>query len=337
MGLFDNLFRKRRDAFMGPADRDWRALVPQDVNRVPEGEIGRKRAVRSKLPTLLAAAFFVALVGVLWWAVDESVTAAPGGGSLRYKTDGFLSADFVKKVVANGPEGFGRDVRSIKADLESDNQVVTADVRRRADGSLEVSLSERLAVAKIIAPPGKDQAMLVRLVASDGKTFAGAGYPEQAVRNLPEIKDHRATGDGDDLLIEGIEVAAPFLLAVRTSYPNLYKQWSAVSLRDCFGAQEDSPGSNLRVTVRPGTQPMDRPALVEIVFSTANWRNELALLSRINVDEMLRRPGTTSAAYVLKMSIQNRTNAASPVPEPRLVPVTPTADSRLMPVTPILR
>jgi hypothetical protein len=68
---------------------------------------------------------------------------------------------------------------------------------------------------------------------------------------------------------------------------------------------------------------MDRPAVVEIIFSTANWRNELALLSRINVDEMLRRPGTTSQAYVLKMSIQNRTNGSSPVPEPRLVPLTP--------------
>ena len=81
MGLFDNLFRKRRDAFMGQADRDWRALVPQDVNRVPEGEIGRKRAVRSKLPTFLAAGFFAVLLGLLWWAVDESTTAAPGGGS----------------------------------------------------------------------------------------------------------------------------------------------------------------------------------------------------------------------------------------------------------------
>ena len=163
--------------------------------------------------------------------------------------------------------------------------------------------------------------MQVRLVASDGQTFAGAGYPEQAVRNLPEIQHFRSSGSDDKLLIEGIEIAAPFLLAVRTGYPNLYKQWSVVSLRDCFGAQEDSPGSNLRVTVRPGTQPMDRPALVEIVFSTANWRNELLLLSRINVDELLRRPGTTSQAYVLKMSIQNRTNANSPVPEPRLVPL----------------
>jgi len=321
MGLFDNLFRKRRDAFMGPADRDWRALVPQDVNRVPEGEIGRKRAVRSNLPTFLAVGFFVVLVGVLLFAIDESVTATPAAGTLRYKTDGFLSPDFVKKIIANGAEGFARDVRSIKADLEADNQVVAADVRRRGDGSLDIALRERLAVAKIASLPGKATPMQVRIVASDGQTFAGAGYPEQAIRNLPEIQDYRATGSDDKMLIEGIEIAAPFLLSVRTTYPNLYKQWSAVSLRDCFGAQEDSPGSNLRVTVRSGTQPMDRPALVEIVFSTANWRNELALLSRINVDEMLRRPGTTSQAYVLKMSIQNRTNAASPVPEPRLVPL----------------
>lgn len=320
MGFLDNLFRKRRDAFMGPADRDWRALMPQDVNRVPEGEIGRKRAVRSRLPTLLAVGLFVGLLGVLWWAVDESVAGTPAAGTLRYKTDGFLSADFVKKVVANGPDGFGRDVRSIKADLEADNQVVAADVRRRSDGTLDISLRERLAVAKVALPPTKG-ALQVRLVASDGQTFAGSGYPEQAVRNLPELVDYRATGADDRMLIEGVEIAAPFLLTVRTTYPNLYKQWSAVSLRDCFGAQEDSPGSNLRVTVRPGTQPMDRPALAEIVFSTANWRNELALLGRINVDELLRRPGATAPAYVLKMSIQNRTNASSPVPEPRLVPV----------------
>ena len=324
MGLFDNLFRKRRDAFLGQADRDWRALVPQDVNRVPEGEIGRKRAVRSNLPTFLAVGFFVVMVGMLWWAVDESVTSTPSAGLLRYKTDGFLSVDFVKKTIANGPEGFARDVRSIKAELESDNQVVTADVRRRGDGTLDISLRERLAVAKVvIASPGKVTPMQVRIVASDGLTFAGAGYPEQAVRNLPEIADYRSSGSDDKMVIDGIEIAAPFLLTVRTTYPNLYKQWSAVSLRDCFGAQEDSPGSNLRVTVRPGTQPMDRPALVEILFSTANWRNELTLLSRINVDEMLRRPGTTAQAYVLKMSIQNRTNGASPVPEPRLVPLVP--------------
>jgi hypothetical protein len=320
MGFFDSLFGRRRDAFRGQADRDWRALVPQDVQRVPAGELGRKRVVRSKLPTLAAALFLGVLAVLLWWVIDESTTGAPAG-KLVFQTDGFLSADFVKKIVSAGPEGSARDVRSIKADLESDNQVVTADVRRRGDGTLEIALRERLAIAKIVTLPEKVTAMQVRLVAADGRTFAGVGYPEQAVRNLPEILHARMTGVDDSLLIEGIEIAAPFLLTVRTTYPQLYKQWSAVSLRDCFGAQEDAPGSNLRVIVRPGTQPMDRPALVEIVFSTANWRKELAMLGRINVDELLRRPGTTAPNYVLKMSIQNRTNAASPVPEPRLVPV----------------
>jgi hypothetical protein len=61
--------------------------------------------------------------------------------------------------------------------------------------------------------------------------------------------------------------------------------------------------------------------LTEIVFSTANWRNELAILSRLDLDGLLRRPGITAQAYVLKLSIQNRTSAR-PVPEPRLVPAT---------------
>jgi hypothetical protein len=322
MGLFDFLSGRRRDAYRGQADRDWRGLMPQDVQRVPGGELGRKRAVRSRLPSFLAAVFFCVVCGLLWWAVEEGGEApAPAP---RFKTDGFLSADFVRRITADG----SRDVRSIKADLEADNQVIAADVRRRGDGALEIVLRERLAVAKIVTPAAKGAAMQVRLVASDGRTFAGIGYPEQAVRNLPEIQDYRSTGAADDMLIEGVEIAAPFLLLVRTQYPHLYKQWSAISLRDCFGAQEDSPGSNLRVTVRPGTQPLDRPALVEIVFSTANWRNELALLSRINVDELLRRPGTTSQAYVLKMSIQNRTQASAPMPEPRLVPANAPASLR---------
>ncbi len=322
MGFFDRFLGRRRDSFMGPADRDWRTLVPQEVSRVPEGNIGRKRAVRSKLPAVLSLLFFAAVIWLLVWSVENSSPGTPATGKLSFKTDGFLNAGFVQKVIANSPEGFSRDVRSIKLELESDNQVTAANVQRRQDGTVDVLLRERVAVAKIVTTPAKGSAMVVRLVGSDGQTFAGTGYPEQAIRNLPEIQDFRSTGSDDRMAIEGVEIAAPFLYAARTGYPNLYKQWSAVSLRNCFGAQEDSPGSNLRITVRPGSQPLDRPSLVEIVFSTANWRNELSLLARINVDELLRRPVATAPAYVLKLSIQNLTSS-QPIPEPRLVPATP--------------
>jgi hypothetical protein len=324
MSLFDRLrqvFSPRRDAFMGPADREWRQLIPQDVRRVPGDELGRKRAARSRLPLVLAVIFFATLGGIVWVSIDDTTTVKVGGTvSLRYKTDGFFPVADLQRIVAQGKDGVGKDVAAIKADLETDTQVASADVRRRGDGSLEVGLRERKAVAKVATLPGAGP-MVVRLVSPEGIQFSGAGYPTEAIRNLPEIVDYRTNGSGDKATIEGIEVAGPFLLAAQSAYPNQYKEWSALSLRDCFGAQEDSPGSNLRVTLRRGSQPADRPVLTEIVFSTANWRNELVILSRLDVDNLLRRPGVTAQAYVLKLSIQNRTSVR-PVPEPRLVPAT---------------
>lgn len=320
MGFLDNLLGRRRDAFRGPSDRDWRTLVPQDVNRVPENELGRKRAVRSRLPLVLSLLFFTTLAAIIYLALEETAPAARAG-ALRYRTNGFLPEAFVQKVVASGPEGAARDVRSIKADLEADNQVAKASVRRNADGSLEVTLDERLAVARIPISPASGP-LVIRLLSSEGHTFAGTGYPEQAVRNLPEIQDFRVTGSGDRTVLEGAEVAGPFLYSAYKNYPNFFRQWSAVSLRDCFGTQTDASGSTLRVFIRPSTQPADRPALTEIVFSTGNWAAELNLLTRINVDSLLRMPTATAPAYVLKLNIQNRT-FNPPVPEPRLVPAQP--------------
>ncbi|MFM7397487.1 MAG: cell division protein FtsQ/DivIB [Verrucomicrobiota bacterium] len=317
MGFFDRLFGRRRDSYMGPADRDWRNLVPQDVNRVPGDEVGRRRAVRSRLPAAFGVVLF-ALMGYLLWAALEDSTPT-GRVALRFKTDGFLPESFVRRIVGSAPDGAARDVRAIKADLESDNQVMSADVRRRADGSLDVSVRERVAVARVALAEGGP--LVVRIVSPDGRTFAGLGYPESVVRDLPEIRDFRMTGEGDRLSVDGLEVVGPFLLAARQEQERHYRQWSAVSLRDCFGAQEDAPGSNLNVIVRPVSQPADRPALVGIVFSTANWRQELAILPRIDVESLLRRPGVAAQSYVLKLSIRNRTYNP-PVPEPRLVPVT---------------
>lgn len=321
MNLLNRLLRffsPRRDAFMGPADRDWRQLVPQDVRRLPSDELGRKRAARSRLPLVLALTCFAVVAAAIWVSIDDTTTLVVGNAKVRYKTDGFFPEAEVQRLLSQGPDGAGKDVATIKADLQAELQIASADVRRRGDGSLEVFLRERKAVAKIASLPGSGP-MVVRLISPEGVQFMGAGYPTEAVRNLPEIVDYRTLGAGDKVTIEGIEVAGPFLLAAQTTQPQLYRQWTTLSLRDCFGAQEDSPGSNLRVGLRRGGQPTDRPVLTEVIFSTNNWRNELSILARLDVEALLRRPGVTAPAYVLKLSIQNRTSAR-PIPEPRLVP-----------------
>jgi len=321
MNLFRRLFGKRPETFPGQKDRDWRALVPQDVNRVPGDDIGRKRAVRSRLPTLLSVGFFIALGGLLWYVVDEGVPGtAPAAGTLKFKTDGLLGVEHVRKVLEAHPEGAGRDVRSIKAELEKDNQILVADVSRGLDGALNVRLGERKAVARVVVTPATGP-MIVRLMDPAGVTFAGTGYPPATIRGLPEIVNYRSTGSGDAMVIEGAEIAGPFLAtAMGERYRAYYNQWAAVSLADCFGEHEDAPGSSLRVVLRPGSQPADRPALVEIVFSTAKWREEFGILKALDLEALLRRPDATASAYVLKLSIQNRTHP-KPVPEPRLVPV----------------
>ena len=241
-------------------------------------------------------------------------------GGLRFKTDGLLGPEFVRKALAVHPEGAARDVRSIKDELQKDNQVLVADVSRGSDGVLNVRLTERKAVARLVVTPPTGP-MIVRLLDPNGVTFAGTGYPAAAVRGLPEIVNYRSTGSGDAMLVEGAEIAGPFLAtAMSERYRAFYNQWAALSLADCFGENEAAPGSALRVLLRPGSQPADRPALTEIVFSTARWREEFGYLKGLDLEALLRRPDATAGAYVLKLSILNRTGP-KPVPEPRLVPV----------------
>ena len=320
MSLFRRLFGKRPETFPGQKDRDWRALVPQSVNPVPGDAIGRRRAVRSRLPVALTVLFFALLGGLLWYVVDEGAGATPAAeGGLRFKTDGLLSADVVRKVLEAHPEGAARDVHSIKAELQKDNQILVADVGRGPDGVLNVRLTERKAVARIAVTPATGP-MIVRLLDPSGVTFAGAGYPPAAIRGLPEIVNYRSTGTGDAMVVEGAEIVGPFLAtAMGERYRAFFNQWAAVSLADCFGVHEDAPGSTLRVVLRPGSQPADRPALAEVVFSTARWREEFGILKALDLESLLRRPDATAAAYVLKLNILNRTGP-KPVPEPRLVP-----------------
>jgi hypothetical protein len=320
LDFFKKFFGRRRDAYMGQESHDWRSMVPQNVSRLPGSGLGRRRAVRSRMPYVLTFLFFVGLAVVLWFSLDDA-TPENKAAPIRFKTDGFLDVSYVQKIIAQNPQGTAREVRAIRTDLEADNQVLGAQVARRADGSLDVSLHERVAVARVALSPSAGGPLAVRLVSPEGMTFAGQNYPEQAIRNLPLITEFRSSGSGDQMVIDGLDIAGAFLMVARTSFPNHYKQWEAVSLRDCFGAQGDTPSSSLHVIMRPASQPMDRPALTEIIFSTADWNKELVLLSRLDLEGLLRRPAATASAYVLKLSIQNRTTK-NPIPEPRLVPVT---------------
>lgn len=307
---------ERRDAYRGPDDRDWRKLVPQDVQRLPVGATGRRRAARSWVSGALVSGVFILMAGIVWFALDTE--AAPAAVTVRFRTDGFLPESFARQA-AGPPGGGNRDVAAIRQALEGEPQVLSAKVRRLGNGTIDIELHERLAVGRLEVP-GPDGRPQLRLLGSDGVPFVGVGYPVQAVRNLPSVVDLPADALRDGARSGGLELAAAFLAAGRVGYPQLHRDWESVSLRDCFDGRADIPGASLRVRLRPSSQPADRPALTEVIFSNAEWSRELSLLAGLGVDELLRRPGMNSPAYVLKLHIRNRSQPGTVTLEPRLVP-----------------
>ena len=298
-------------------DRDWRKLIAQDVHAVPRGTMGRRRAARSWVQGAVVLSLLGLMAGVLWFALGDTPAGPSVRPSLRLRTDGFLAPADVAPLAFPAAAPSGLDVAAIRQALEADPQVLGARVRRLADGSLDIELRERLAVARLEvegAAPGW------RLLGADGVPFAGRGYPAQAVRNLPAIIDLPPECEGGARRSGGLELVASFLSAARASYPSLVADWQAVSLRDAFDGREDIPGATLRVLMRPSSQPADRPALAEVVLSTREWARELPLLASLGVDERLRAPGMTSPAYVLKLHIRNRSQPGTVTMEPRLVP-----------------
>ncbi len=298
-------------------DRDWRKLIPQDVNTVPRGTMGRRRAARSWVQGAVVLSLLGLMAAVLWFALGDAPAGPAAKPALRVRTDGFLSPADVAPLAFPPSAGSGLDVAALRQALEADPQVLAARVRRLADGSLDIELRERLAVARLetpAAPPGW------RMLGADGVPFAGRGYPVQAVRNLPAVVDLPEESEGGLRRSAGLELAAAFLSAARASYPALVADWQSLSLRDAFDGRADIPGATLRVTLRPASQPADRPALVEVVFSAKEWARELPVLAALGVDERLRAPGMTSPAYVLKLHIRNRSQPGTVTMEPRLVP-----------------
>ena len=186
------------DAFARADDRDWRKLIPQEVNRVPAGATGRRRAARSWFSGSAVALLLVGMGALLWLALDET-PSRPASASLRMRTDGWLSPAAVKLLAFPADAPATRDVAAIRLSLEADPQVLGARVRRLSDGTLDIELRERLAVARLEAPNVPGAAPLVRLLGADGVPFAGAGYPAQAVRNLPLVTDlpPESQGGGD--------------------------------------------------------------------------------------------------------------------------------------------
>lgn len=189
-----------------------------------------------------AVVTIVALVGGIFYFTESfkknphkmsaAVEAAPVD-ALVMRTDGVLSQDWLARTLAlpRGVTLMELDIQKLRSQLESYEQIRSANVRRRFPSTLEVSLAERAPVARVMAQIGNDAPQAL-LVARDGVVFPGVGFSREIQQDLPYLDGIKMVRrDGQHYLpIKGMDIVSDLLATARNDAPQLYRDWKVVSL-----------------------------------------------------------------------------------------------------------
>jgi len=152
------------------------------------------------------------------------------------KTNGVLDAAWLGRKLALSATAslMELDLEGLQARLLADGQVLTATLTRNFPDRLEVAVTERLPIARVMAEwLGRQQALLV---ARDGVIFAGEGHEPALIESLPWLDGISISRrEGRFLPVEGMAVIGELLARAREADPRSEwadspRDWRVVSL-----------------------------------------------------------------------------------------------------------
>lgn len=170
------------------------------------------------------------------------------------------------------------DLFALRDRLLASGQVQVAELTRKFPDTLVVTLEERSPVARIRARinGGEPETLLV---ARDGAVFHGECYKDEVIESLPFLAGIALKrSSGKFLPIQGMDTVADLLSIARVNAPNLYHNWSVVSL--------DKLGPDGQIVVQSSD-------VGEVVFGTRDdFYKQIARLDYI-ISEARNHPITT--------------------------------------------
>lgn len=285
MSFFQRLFRPAQTPSSPRAaasTRTWRG-IQQASKRSPASQPARQYHVQKLLRLwlgLLVGATAIVAVGygiVFVREQTERVGAMTPPVALReivFSTDGVLTGDWAREILDDpiGQPMANIQLASVKASLESHQQILRAQVALQFPDRLQITIEERLPLlkARVRARDGSIQEILF---ARDGVSYTGRNYPATMVTQLPLLAGVRLQRHPDGTLapVAGLESVEALLRAARELTPELVADWRAISL-ERFRGGADAAGSLLVVR---GHQ------IPEVVFQPSNFNAQLVQLSRI--------------------------------------------------------
>lgn len=311
--------------------KEWRAL-PQNAALRGDTRPSKRRRARGVLRAFSFTLLFCGIASLFVYVWTDMMRGlAEEGGDTRVVGVEFSDKDGVLdeawfRAWTGFDESRAPNLNLLRRRLLAYPQILAADIRRRPEGKIRVFVRERIPIARLEDAHGN-----VHLVAEDGVLFPAETFPRAARGALPLLRDAKISvdeGTGFER-VEGIAPLADFLTLSRTSYPEFFREWEAVSLRDFPADPSDAamPWSALRVIPRPLASNPAEPQIREIVFSAdpKTFRKDLGLLAAAaesgRLEEALRARASASGRDYRMLFITNRKNPAKEFREMRLIPV----------------
>ena len=185
----------------------------------------------------LAAVSFAWLEKIAGQDTGPIDLTGPGASikEVKFFSDGVLSQKWFMNWFGplRGRSLMEIDIDKIRADLEEEDQVVSAQIKRIFPATLEICLQEQSPIM-VLRLKVKSGGYNDWLVSADGSLYLGEGYSPARLSLLPSLAvppnalKRNEDGKGLKPLYE-VSKIAPLLDLARREYPAFYRDWKVVS------------------------------------------------------------------------------------------------------------
>ncbi|MDR2512626.1 MAG: hypothetical protein LBD01_02365 [Puniceicoccales bacterium] len=248
--------------------------------------------------------------------------------TLRFETDEQLSSEWLMaylKLSQSEPV----NLVELEEKLLRHGQIAAVSIKRLpGDREVSVKIRERKPLLRLRENlPGGYSAD--RMVSADGVVYSGVNYPQAFVAKLPWLVEAvlKPSPGGEFSTIAGMGLVSELVVLARDHFPELYKDWAGISMRDLRDGNLGVAGVCIRVRLRSSVRPPQQGACIRDLIFSANatdFRQELFNIYgqesvRTAVNENLRK--ATLPLYDWDLAFKNRLDPRNPKREPRLTPV----------------